>query len=63
MLDDTIRERTKMIFHKVAVEGHSPEDVEVAYGVTRNAVDPIKDRMVRKLRAMVEGMEASNDGR
>ena len=63
MLDDTIRERTKMIFHKIAVEGHSPEDVAVAYGVTRNAVDQIKDRMVRKLRAMVEGMEASNDGR
>ena len=60
MLEDSIHDRTKMIFHKVAVEGCSPEEVASAYGVTRNAVDQIKDRMIRKLRAMVEGLEASN---
>ena len=57
MLDDSIRERTKLIFHKVAVEGCPPEEVAVAYGISRNAVDQIKDRMVKKLRAMVDGME------
>ena len=57
MLDDSIRERTKLIFHRVAVEGCPPEEVAVAYGISRNAVDQIKDRMVRRLRTMVEGME------
>ena len=57
MLDESIRERTKLIFHKVAVEGCPPEEVAVAYGISRNAVDQIKDRMVRRLRTMIEGME------
>ena len=61
MLDDSIRERTKLIFHTVAVEGRPPEEVAAAYGVSRNAVDQIKDRMVRKLRAMVDGMEVGGD--
>lgn len=57
MLDDSVRERTKLVFHKVAVEGCPPDEVAAAYGISRNAVDQIKDRMVRRLRAMVDGME------
>ena len=62
MLDESIRERTKLIFHEVAVEGRAPEEVAAAYGISRNAVDQIKDRMVRKLREMVDGMEERHGG-
>ena len=60
MLDDAIQQRTKMIFHKVAVESIAPEKVASMYGVTRNAVDQIKDRMIRKLRAIVEALEVND---
>lgn len=60
MLDDTIRQKTKLVFHKVAVEGVAPDKVAEMYGVTRNAVDQIKDRMVRKLRTVVEALEVRN---
>lgn len=61
MLDDEIRQRTKLIFHKVAVEGVAPDKVAAMYGVTRNAVDQIKDRMIRKLRSIIEALEV-HDG-
>ena len=62
LADETIHSRTKQIFQRVAVDGASPEEVAKAYGVSRNNVDQIKDRMIRKLRELVRGLE-SVDGR
>lgn len=62
MADDTIHERTKQIFQRVAVDGAAPEEVAKAYGVKRNAVDQIKDRLMRKLRQLVDALEAVDAG-
>ena len=58
LADETIHSRTKQIFQRVAVDGTSPEEVAKAYGVSRNNVDQIKDRMIRKLRELVRGLES-----
>ena len=60
LADETIHSRTKQIFQRVAVDGASPEEVAKAYGVSRNNVDQIKDRMIRKLRELVRGLESVN---
>ena len=58
LADETIHSRTKQIFQRVAVDGAAPEEVAKAYGVSRNNVDQIKDRMIRKLRELVRGLES-----
>ena len=60
LADETIHSRTKQIFQRVAVDGASPEEVAKAYGVSRNNVDQIKDRMIRKLQELVRGLESVN---
>lgn len=50
--DPAIRPQTKQIFIRVAVNGEKPETVAAAFGVTRNAVDQTKNRLVAKLRAI-----------
>ena len=53
MADPEIHERNKCVFLRVAVNGESPESVASAYGITRNNVDQIKNRMIAKLKEIV----------
>ena len=56
MADPNISERNRCVFVRVAVNNEAPEMVARAYGITRNNVDRIKNRMVAKLREMVSQM-------
>lgn len=48
-----IQSRTKQVFIQVAVNGKKPEEVATAFGITRNAVDQLKSRMIAKLRTII----------
>ena len=52
--DPSVQERTKQVFLRVALGGERPEAVAAAYGIDRNAVDQIRARATRKLRALAE---------
>lgn len=58
--DDSIHQRSKQIFLKLAVEGVPPAEVAAAYGVERNAVDKIKSRMIARLREIVASLEGAD---
>jgi RNA polymerase sigma factor (sigma-70 family) len=53
MADPEVQERNKCVFLRVAVNNESPESVANAYGITRNNVDQIKNRIITKLREIV----------
>ena len=59
LADPAIRPQSKQIFLRVAVNGEKPETVAAAFGVTRNAVDQTKNRLVTKLRLIKERLVAS----
>ena len=54
LADDSIQSRTKQIFLRTAVDGEKPEDVAESFGIKRNAVDQAKNRIIEKIRALVE---------
>ena len=56
LADPAIHPQTKQIFIRVAVNGEKPEAVAAAFGITRNAVDQTKNRMVTKLRAIKDNL-------
>ena len=56
LADPAIRGQTKQVFIRVAVNGEKPAAVAEAFGITRNAVDQIKNRLVAKLKAIAEGL-------
>lgn len=56
MTDSTINARTREIFRHVALLHESPKSVAEAFGVTRNNVDQIKNRFVKRLSELVEAM-------
>ena len=58
--DESIHQRSKQIFLRLAVDGMSPTEVASAYGVERNAVDKIKSRMISRLREIVASLEGSD---
>ena len=57
LADESIHGRTKQVFKRIAVNGEKPEDVARSFGITRNAVDQMKNRMVAKLRTIVAELE------
>ena len=59
--DDSIQSRTRQVFLRVAVNGDSPNDVATAFGIERNAVDQIKNRMTARLRKIVEALEKAEN--
>jgi len=63
LADDTIQQRTKQIFVRVAVNGESPSSVGAAFGLNRNAVDQIKNRMVTRMRELVSILKAVDEER
>lgn len=62
LADDAIQGRTKQIFVRTAVTGEKPEAVAESFGISRNAVDQAKSRMVERLRDVVSRLEAVDAG-
>ena len=58
LADETIQERTKQVFLRVAINHESPDAVADSFGIKRNAVDQMKSRMMAKLREIVESLKA-----
>ena len=57
LADPRVLPQTKEIFKRVAIRGEKPETVATDFGLTRNAVDQIKDRSIRRLKALVAELE------
>ena len=58
LADETIQERTKQVFLRVAINHESPDAVADSFGIKRNAVDQMKSRMMAKLREIVESLKS-----
>ena len=58
MSDETIQDRTKQAFLRVAINHESPEAVAESFGIKRNAVDQMKNRMMTRLREIVESLKS-----
>ena len=56
LADPAIRGQTKQVFIRVAVNGEKPAAVAEAFGITRNAVDQIKNRLVTKLKVIAANL-------
>ena len=52
LADESINDRTKQVFVRVAVNGEKPESVAESFGIARNAVDQMKARMKERLREL-----------
>ena len=57
LADESILERNRLIFRRVAMDGETPDAVAEAFGVTRAAVDQTKKRLTDRLRALVKALE------
>ena len=60
LADSTIHERTRLVFTRVAVNGEKPDEVAAAFGITRNAVDQMKSRMMARLKELVAALEKAD---
>jgi RNA polymerase sigma factor (sigma-70 family) len=56
LADESINDRTKQGFVRVAVNGEKPESVAESFGITRNAVDQMKARMKNRLRELADAL-------
>ena len=56
MADPSINPRTREIFRHVALQHEPAADVAQLFGVSRNNVDQIKNRLIRRLSEMVAAM-------
>jgi RNA polymerase sigma factor (sigma-70 family) len=61
MSDESIQSRTRQVFLRVAVNGEKPDDVAAAFGIERNAVDQIKNRMMPRLKKIVAALEKAGN--
>ena len=59
--DESIQSRTRQVFLRVAVNGEKPDDVAAAFGINRNAVDQIKNRMMPRLQKIVADLEKAEN--
>ena len=61
MSDESIQSRTRQVFLRVAVNGEKPDDVAAAFGIERNTVDQIKNRMMPRLQKIVAALEKAGN--
>ena len=61
MNDESIHSRTRQVFLRLAVNGEKPDDVAAAFGINRNAVDQIKNRMMPRLQRIVADLEKAGN--
>ena len=59
--DESIQSRTRQVFLRVAVNGEKRDDVADAFGIERNAVDQIKNRMMPRLQKIVADLEKAGN--
>ena len=57
LADESINARTREVFRRVAVNGEKPVSVAESFGISRNAVDQIKDRARRRLKDIIKALE------
>lgn len=56
LADPKIQAQTKQVFIRTALNDESSDDVAVLFGITRNNVDQIKNRMTAKLRELAKAL-------
>ena len=61
LADESINDRTKQVFVRVAVNGEKPESVAESFGITRNSVDQMKARMKDRLRELANALMKVKD--
>ena len=61
LADESINDRTKQVFVRVAVNGEKPESVAESFGIARNAVDQMKARMKERLRELTNMLMKVDD--
>jgi len=61
LADESINDRTKQVFVRVAVNGEKPESVAESFGIARNAVDQMKARMKSRLRELANALMKVED--
>ena len=61
LADESINDRTKQVFVRVAVNGEKPEAVVQSLGITRNSVDQMKARMKDRLRELANALMKVED--
>lgn len=61
MNDESVQSRTRQVFLRVAVNGEKPDDVAAAFGIERNSVDQIKNRMMPRLQKIVADLEKAGN--
>ena len=61
LADESINDRTKQVFVRVAVNGEKAETVAESFGITRNAVDQMKARMKDRLREFADALMKVDD--
>lgn len=61
LADESIADRTKRIFERVALNGEAPEAVAASFKMSRHAVDQAKGRLLARLRELVKKLEALGD--
>ncbi len=61
LADESIADRTKRIFERVALNGEAPEAVAASFRMSRHAVDQAKGRVLARLRELVKKLETLGD--
>ena len=61
LADESINDRTKQVFVRVAVNGEKAETVAESFGITRNSVDQMKARMKDRLRELANALMKVED--
>ena len=61
LADESINDRTKQVFVRVAVNGEKPETVSQSFGITRNSVDQMNARMKDRLRELANALMKVED--
>lgn len=56
LADESVHERTKQVFVRLAIDGAKPEAVAESFGIPYNTVVKMKERALRRLRRCVEAM-------
>lgn len=57
LADESIHERTKQVFVRLAIDGEKPEAVAESLGIPYNTVIRIRKRAIAQLRSYVEAMK------
>lgn len=60
LADDSVTMRNREVFRRTALNHESPETVAEAYGITRNYVDQIKARAIKRIREIGDAMKSES---